>query len=140
MFCNLLWEKELHRTSTLTLRLSKIRRKNYDYRKFQIKVYKGRDCPKCSKKSICTKQKYRTIAREDRKELVEQMRQRLKTDEGRRKYIQRMWTTEPVFGHLKFNLGYKQFLLRTLKKVKGEFRLMCIGYNLKKMHKIMALS
>ena len=122
------------------LELYKERRKDYGYRKFQIKIYKGKDCPNCSKKSLCTRQKYRTIAREDRKQLVEQMRRRLKTDEGRKKYIQRMWTTEPIFGHLKFNLGYKQFLLRTLKKVKGEFRLMCIGYNLKKMHKVMAFT
>jgi len=121
-----------------SLNLSKIRRKDCGYRKFQIKIYKGKDCPGCSKKSLCTKQEYRTIAREDRKELAEQMRKRLQTAEGRKKYTQRMWTTEPIFGHLKFNLGYKQFLLRTLKKVKGEFRLMCIGYNLKKMHKVMA--
>ena len=41
-------------------------------------------------------------------------------------------------GHLKYNLGYRHFFLRSLKKVKGEFRLMCIGWNLKKMHKMMA--
>lgn len=122
------------------LEFIKERKKDYGYRRFQIKVYKGKSCPNCSKKSLCTRQKYRTIAREDRKQLVEQMRKRLKTDEGRKKYIQRMWTTELIFGHLKFNLGYKQFLLRTLKKVKGEFRLMCIGYNLKKIHKIMAFT
>ncbi|MCK5493691.1 MAG: IS1182 family transposase [Candidatus Omnitrophica bacterium] len=121
------------------LGLYKIRRKDYGYRKFQTKVYKAKACLGCSKKSLCTKQKYRTISREDRKELVDQMRRRLQTKEGRKKYIQRMWTTEPIFGHIKFNLGYRQFLLRTLKKVKGEFRLMCIGYNLKKMHKIMTL-
>ena len=122
------------------LALYKTRRKDYGYRKFQIKVYKGKECLECSKKLLCTTQEHRTISREYRKELLEQMRKRLQTDAGRKKYIQRMWTTEPIFGHLKFNLGYRQFLLRTLKKVKGEFRLMCIGYNLKKMHKLMAFS
>jgi hypothetical protein len=51
-----------------------------------------------------------------------------------------MYTVEPVFGHLKFNLGYRQFSLRTLKKTRGEFKLMCIGYNLKKMHKMLVFS
>lgn len=120
------------------LRLYKTRRKDYGYRKFQIKVYKGQDCAECPKKLLCTTQNYRTIDRDDRKELLEQMRERLRTDDGNKKYTQRMCTTEPIFGHLKFNLGYRYFLLRTLRKVTGEFRLMCIGYNLKKMHKMMA--
>jgi hypothetical protein len=146
------------------LRLYKIRRKDCGYRKFQTKIYKCKDCPSCLKKSLCTRQKYRTINREDRRELLVlkkslctrqkyrtinredrrellvQMRNRLQTETGRKKYLQRLWTTEPVFGHLKYNLGYRHFFLRSLKKVKGEFRLMCIGWNLKKMHKIMAFS
>ncbi len=120
------------------LKLSKIRRKDYAYRKFQMKIYKAKDCPHCPNKSLCSRQKYRTINIEDRKVLVDQMRNRLQTEKGRKKYLQRLWTTEPVFGHLKYNLGYRHFFLRSLKKVKGEFRLMCIGWNLKKMHKLMA--
>ena len=120
------------------LKLSKIRRKDSPYRKFQMKIYKAKDCPSCPKRTLCTRQKYRTINIEDRKVLVDQMRNRLQTKEGRKKYLQRLWTTEPVFGHLKYNLGYRHFFLRSLEKVKGEFRLMCIGWNLKKMHKLMA--
>jgi len=120
------------------LKLHHIRRKDYGYRKFQAKIYKGEDCLTCKKKSLCTKQRYRTINLEDRKILLDQMRNRLQTEMGRKKYLQRLWTTEPVFGHLKYNLGYRHFFLRSLKKVKGEFRLMCIGWNLKKMHKLMA--
>jgi len=123
-----------------TLRLFRIRRKDYGYRKFQHKIYKGKECPECMNKQQCTIQHCRTILREDRRELLEEMRKRLLAQEGHDKYTQRMWTTEPVFGHLKFNLGYRQFLLRTLEKVKAEFRLMCIGFNLKKMHKLMAFS
>jgi transposase len=122
------------------LKLHHIRRQDYPYRKFQTKIYKAKDCPHCPKKSLCTRQKYRTINLEDRKVLVDQMRNRLQTEIGRKKYLQRLWSTEPVFGHLKYNLGYRHFFLRSLKKVKGEFRLMCIGWNLKKMHKLMAFS
>ena len=120
------------------LKLYKIRRKNCPYRKFQMKIYKAKDCPSCPKRTLCTRQKYRTISIEDRKILLDQMRNRLQTEIGGKKYLQRLWTTEPVFGHLKYNLGYRHFFLRSLKKVKGEFRLMCIGWNLKKMHKLMA--
>jgi len=61
------------------------------------------------------------------------MRQRLLSEEGKAKYKKRMFTIELIFGHLKFNLGYRDFLLRTLMKVRGEFFLMCIGHNLKKI-------
>jgi len=58
----------------------------------------------------------------------------LKSKRGRKRYKKRRETVEPVFGHLKHNLGYKYFLLRGLMKVRAEFRLMCIGNNLKKMN------
>jgi transposase len=122
------------------LSLYKIRRKDCPYRKFQMKIYKAKDCSNCPKRTLCTRQKYRTISIEDRKALLDQMRNRLQTEKGRKKYLQRLWTTEPVFGHLKYNLGYRHFFLRSLERVKGEFRLMCIGWNLKKMHKLMAYS
>lgn len=96
-------------------------------------IYKGSDCLGCSVAAQCTKAKYRTIAREKREELQEEMRQRLLSEEGREKYKKRLYTVEPIFGHLKFNLGYKSFLLRTIEKVRGEFKLMCIGYNLRKI-------
>jgi transposase len=96
-------------------------------------IYKGGDCLGCSVAARCTKARYRTIAREKREELQEEMRQRLLSEEGREKYKKRLYTVEPIFGHLKFNLGYKSFLLRTLEKVRGEFKLMCIGYNLRKI-------
>lgn len=51
-------------------------------------------------------------------------------------YFKRQYTIEPIFGHLKYNLGYKSFLLRGVEKVGAEFRLMCIGWNLKKMLKM----
>jgi len=120
------------------LKFYKIRREECPYRKFQVKIYQAKDCPACPKKSLCTKARYRTISIEDRKALLLQMRKRLETEIGRKKYLQRLWTAEPFFGHLKYNLGYRHFFLRSLKKVKGEFNLMCIGYNLKKMHKMMA--
>src|SRR3972149_5325046 len=60
------------------------------------------------------------------------IREKLSIPENYRKYKARMYEIEPVFGHLKFNLGYRHFLLRSQKKVKGEFGLMCAAYNLMK--------
>lgn len=122
------------------LRRLKVRREDASYRKWRQVIYQGGACPTCPSKSLCTTQPYRTIARDDRKALREQMRARLRSEEGRQKYLKRLATVEPIFGHLKHNLGYRQFLLRGLEKVRGEFRLMCIGYNLKKMNYLFAAS
>jgi hypothetical protein len=43
---------------------------------------------------------------------------------------------EPVFGIIKSVLGFRQFLLRGLKKVGGEWNLICLAYNLKRMHRL----
>ncbi len=55
------------------------------------------------------------------------------SEEGKAKYFKRQYTIEPIFGHIKFNIGYRHFLLRGLEKVNGEFKLMSIGWNLKKL-------
>ena len=96
-------------------------------------IYKGKDCASCLVRTQCTKMAARTISREKREELQEAMRERLSSAEGKAKYKRRLYTVEPVFGHLKHNLGYRRFLLRTLEKVRGEFKMMCIGYNLRKL-------
>ena len=44
-----------------------------------------------------------------------------------------MTTTEPVFGQLKQALGFRQFLLRGLGKVQGEWALLCIAFDLRKL-------
>lgn len=53
---------------------------------------------------------------------------------GRNEYKKRMHTAESPFGNIKHNMGYRYFLLRGLQKVKGEFNLMSIAHNIKKMH------
>jgi len=58
---------------------------------------------------------------------------RLRTMKGHGEYKKRMHTVEPVFGNIKANLGYRHFTLRGKQKVKGEFNLMCIAHNLKKI-------
>lgn len=62
------------------------------------------------------------------------MAEKLKTADGRAKYRQRAQTVEPVFGIIKHGLGFRQFLMRGLQKVSGEWNLVCTAYNLKRLH------
>ena len=64
---------------------------------------------------------------------VEAMAHRLKTPEGRALYALRKQTPEPVFGIIKSALGFRQFLLRGLENVRGEWSLVTMAWNLKRM-------
>jgi transposase/IS5 family transposase len=64
---------------------------------------------------------------------VESMKHRLKTPEGRAIYGRRKCTVEPVFGIIKSVLGFRQFHLRGLQAVSGEWTLVSMAWNLKRM-------
>jgi Transposase DDE domain len=63
---------------------------------------------------------------------VEAMAHGLKTPEGRALYALRKHTPEPVFGIIKSALGFRQFLLRGLGNVRGEWNLVTMAYNVKR--------
>ncbi len=63
----------------------------------------------------------------------DRMRRKLRTKRGRERYVLRMETVEPVFGQIKQGRGFRQFLLRGLAKVNGEWSLICTGHNLLKL-------
>ncbi len=67
---------------------------------------------------------------------VEKMKHRLKTPTGRSIYAQRKCTPEPVFGIIKSVLGFRQFSLRGMEAVDGEWNLVSIAWNLKRIHKL----
>ena len=64
---------------------------------------------------------------------VEKMRHLLLTMAGRALYAKRKCTVEPVFGIIKAILGFRQFSLRGLESVSGEFSLVAMAWNLKRM-------
>lgn len=66
----------------------------------------------------------------------EVMKHRLATAVGKQKYKLRQQTVEPVFGIIKSVLGFRRFLLRGLEKVKLEWALICVAYNLKRLHRL----
>lgn len=64
---------------------------------------------------------------------VEKMAHRIKTEDGRKFYARRKSTVEPVFGIVKEIMGFRQFMLRGLDAVQGEWTLVCMAFNLKRL-------
>jgi transposase len=58
---------------------------------------------------------------------------RLQTRAGKALYAKRKSTVETVFGIIKQVMGFRQFLLRGLRAVQGEWALVCIGWNLRRL-------
>ncbi len=67
---------------------------------------------------------------------VDRMRRKLQTKVGAAISALRKAIVEPVFGQIKQGRGFRQFLLRGLEKVKGEWALLCLTHNILKMHRI----
>ena len=67
---------------------------------------------------------------------LDHMRRKLKTRVGRATYARRKTIVEPVFGQIKQAQGFRQFLLRGLKKVQGEWALVCMAHNILKVHRL----
>ena len=66
------------------------------------------------------------------------MAYKLQTDLGRAIYRLRKMTVEPVIGLIKEVLGFRQFSLRGLGAAAGEWCLVCLAFNLKRLHVLMA--
>lgn len=64
------------------------------------------------------------------------MKHRLTTKDGKTLYALRKSTVEPVIGIIKSVMGFRQFSLRGLQKVKGEWNLACLAYNMKRLHRL----
>ncbi len=102
----------------------------------KYKTYKARECKNCIRKSECITKptaKNRQILIYENDEFKKKMREKLSTEEGKRKYSLRLKTVEPVFAQIKYIMGFNRFLLRGLDKARVEFSLVCTAYNIKKI-------
>ena len=70
----------------------------------------------------------------DNADCVTRMKHRLKTKAGKEVYARRKVTSEPVFGIIKAVMGFRSFLLRGYEAVKGEWNLVCMAFNIKRLH------
>ena len=101
----------------------------------QVDIYVCKSCSACDKQQICTKGKNRQINVEKREWLRKKIRERLNSVEGKIIYRKRM-LIETIFGIIKHNLGYLKLHLRGIEKTTAEWQLICIGYNIKRLHKL----
>jgi hypothetical protein len=65
--------------------------------------------------------------------LIARMSDRLRRAGYRSRYRLRKQVVEPVFGQTKQARGFRQFLLRRIKKVKGEWAMICTTHNIRKL-------
>jgi len=68
---------------------------------------------------------------------LDRMKRKLQTKVGKAVYAARKCVVEPVFGQIKQARGFRQFLLRGKKKVKGEWALLCLTHNILRLHSAM---
>jgi transposase len=73
-----------------------------------------------------------------RKPLMQAMADKIRRAGRRSRYRLRKQTAEPVFGQIKQPRGFRQFLLRGLNQVKGEWAMICTAHNILKLHKATA--
>jgi len=93
-------------------------------------------CDQCSRKSECTRGEYRNILRNPQENMVKEMQERLSCEYGKSLYSRRKQIVESVFGDIKHNKN-KRISFKRCKKTHGEFMLICVGKNLRKITKWM---
>ena len=80
--------------------------------------------------------KAETPAKQAKAEWLQVMAVKLASEDGRALYKLRQQTVEPVFGIIKAVLGFTGFSMRGLDKVAGEWDLVALAYNCKRLHKL----
>lgn len=76
------------------------------------------------------------LVKEPKAEWLVAMKKKMASEEARSKYRYRKQTVEPVFGIIKNVLKFTRFSLRGLEKVRGEWELVALSYNMKRLHKL----
>ena len=99
-------------------------------------------CGSCEHRSRCLRHPERTAVRQvatfkknqhSPNKVLQAMKQRIDSAEGRRRYSQRIGTVEPVFGNIRHNKRLNRFTLRGQHKVGVQWRLYCLVHNIEKV-------
>lgn len=110
----------------------------------QFQAYE-KDCMNCGLRKRCLKsERQRTprqvnvaldITQEQKAGIIERMKRKIDSEQGRHVYSQRLGTVEPVFGHITDAIGIRRFSLRGKQKVDGQWKLMMMLHNMLKIHR-----
>jgi transposase len=104
----------------------------------ELKYYRASGCNQCALKNRCTRNKAnRTITREANEHLMEAMVARMKAQPW--KFKLRKQLAEHPFGTIKRWFGYTHFLLKGLEKVRCEWSLTTLAYNLKRVLNLVSI-
>jgi transposase len=68
---------------------------------------------------------------------MDRMKRKLQTKVGKAVYAARKCVVEPVFGQIKQARGFRQFLLRGLKKIAAEWALVCMTHNILRIYAVL---
>ena len=102
--------------------------------------YQAQDCSRCSLKGACHKQqgnRYSSVSKEIRR-YRQQAKENLTSKEGKKLKKARLSEVEQTFGQIKWNKGFKRFLLRGIDKISIEIALLAIAHNIQKLGNLLA--
>lgn len=111
-------------------------RTNKNGYKSEITVYECEDCTGCPYKEKCTKSKNNKRLNVSKKFIEKRNKslENITSEQGILYRMNRSIQVEGAFGVLKNDYGFQRFLLKSKTKVKLEILLLCIGYNINKLH------
>ena len=111
---------------------------NKKYVRFKSRL---KNCRACPIQSDCMKRRLKEHGRQvlflaedkDNRNYLDLMKQKIDSESGRRNYLRRMWTIEPVFGNITSNKGLNKLSMRGPAKVTCQWMLYCIIHNIEKL-------
>jgi len=110
------------------------------YRTYDIYHARKEDCAPCPLKSQClskadTPFRYLSIRVEDQKpNLIDEMKAKIDTPEGKQIYARRLAIVEPVFANIRVQKRLDRFTLRSKAKVDVQWKLFALVHNIGKIH------
>ncbi len=100
----------------------------------ELRIYRCSASSDCPMRGQCTTNSQgRTISLSPYHKELKKMREKLDSDSGKQIYKKRQVIVEPVFATIKRAMGFTRFLLRGLDKVRGEYTLLCMAHNVRKI-------
>jgi transposase len=109
-----------------------VRKGEYEYNGKPVYAYYGAKCRACPFRSECAGEgKIRTITSDGYEAERRRMAAKMRSDTGKAEYKKRSETVEWIFGNIKQNMKFREFLTRGLENVRTEYNLVCSAHNLK---------
>jgi transposase len=108
------------------------RKGEYEYNGKSVYAYYGANCRECPFRSECAGEgKKRVITSYGYEAERMRMAAKMRSDTGKAEYKKRSETVEWIFGNIKQNMKFREFLTRGLESVRTEYNLVCSAHNLK---------